>query len=185
MKRIKNSDIRIDITGYGLPERYNFRFYTLDPSTYIEKTEADVDIEGEKMYLGLDWSLLILLGEGVLRYDLTKHIPDETYPDGYYDAKVTRSTNYYIISSVQPIPPTESASTLETVIELISLEQDERMSADQNLQDQIDAFSGVTKEYVDQQDAAVEAKIPKEWTGTKEEYDSLSAHTTDITYYII
>lgn len=94
-----------------------------------------------------------MLGEGALSYVLTKHIPDESYPDGYYDTTVTRATNYYIVTTVQPIPPSESATTLEVIINLIedfegdmmdnlSAETYNRMLNDQELEDSISGLTG-------------------------------------------
>ena len=124
MKRIYNSDVRLQTDGMNLPEAFTFNFYTIDQNINITKDESDVDENG---YINLDWSMLQLLGEGALSYVLTKHIPDESYPDGYYDTTVTRVTNYYIVTTVQPIPPSESATTLEVIINLIEDFEDDML----------------------------------------------------------
>ena len=150
MKRIYNSDVRLQTEGMNLPEAFTFKFYTIDQNVNITKNEDDVDENG---YINLDWNMLQLLGEGALSYVLTKHIPDESYPDGYYDTTVTRATNYYIVTTVQPIPPSESATTLEVIINLIedfegdmmdnlSAETYNRMLNDQELEDSISGLTG-------------------------------------------
>ena len=153
MKRIYNSDIRFNITGLNLPESYDFTFYTVDENVNIKKDETDAYEESGNTYIALDWSVLQLLGEGSMSYKLTKHIPDPEFPDRTYDSEITRITNYYIVSDVQPIPSGESASTLEIIINLIdgyeenmeqmlALEAYDRTQADQQLQTEVSGLTG-------------------------------------------
>lgn len=150
MKRIYNSDVRLQTDGMNLPEAFTFNFYTIDQNINITKDEDDVDENG---YINLDWALLQLIGQGVLCYTLTKRIPDESYPDGYYDTTVTRATNYYVVTAVEPIDPSQSGSTIEIIINLIedfednmmdrlSAETYNRMLNDQELEDSISGLTG-------------------------------------------
>lgn len=55
MKRIYNSDVRIQTDGMNLPEAFTFNFYTIDQNINITKNEDDVDENG---YINLDWNML-------------------------------------------------------------------------------------------------------------------------------
>ena len=171
MKRIYNSDVRLQTDGMNLPEFFTFKFYTVNKNVNIEKDQDDVDENG---YINLDWALLQLIGQGVLCYTLTKRIPDESYPDGYYDTTVTRATNYYVVTAVEPIDPSQSGSTIEIIINLIedfednmmdrlSAETYNRMLNDQELEDSISGLTG-----------RVEALEEKDYSGyaTKVELES-------------
>ena len=191
MKRINNSDIRINILGMNLPEKFTFQFYTVDENVNINRTEEDVDSEG---FVNLDWSLLQLLGEGVMSYILTKHIPDTSYPDGYYDVTITRATNYYIVTDVEPIPPEQSGQTLDIIIDiideyskytngLVSAETENRIEADNaisgsvsNLDERVTALENIDlSEYAtktDLQDGVEDAEAyTREYAYNKTEVD--------------
>lgn len=208
MKRIYNSDIKFNITNLNLPDEYDFKFYTVDKNTFIEKDNTDAYEEGGNTYIALDWSLLQLLGQGPLSYKLVKKIPDPEFPDRTYDAAVNRVTNYYIVTAINPIDPSESATTLEIIINIIenyegvlseelASEAEMRQLGDKALQESVSGLTervealenmdfGVTKEYVDQSIDGLRDEIAsKEWTGTQEEYDALPEHSDDITYYIL
>ena len=190
MKRINNSDIRINILGMNLPEKFTFQFYTVDENININRTEEDVDSEG---FVNLDWSLLQLLGEGAMSYILTKHIPDPSYPDGYYDVTLTRATNYYIVTDVEPIPPEQSGQTLDIIIDiideyskytdgLVSAETENRIESDNeisgsvsNLDERVTALETDHAQYVtktDLQDGVEEAEAyTREYAYNKTEVD--------------
>jgi hypothetical protein len=190
MKRINNSDIRINILGMNLPEKFTFQFYTVDENVNINRTEEDVDSEG---FVNLDWSLLELLGEGALSYILTKHIPDTSYPDGYYDVTITRATNYYIVTDVEPIPPEQSGQTLDIIIDiideyskytngLVSAETENRIESDNaisgsvsNLDERVTALENIDHQYAtktDLQDGVDEAEAyTRDYAYSKTEVD--------------
>ena len=119
MKRINNSDIRIRVSKSTLPEKFDFKFFTTDPATYIEKTQDDAVVSGDTVYIDLAWQYLQLLSTGIMCYELTRSYPDEKFPDGYFDTIATYTSDYYLETEAQPIPPSESATTLEIVIQLI------------------------------------------------------------------
>ena len=201
MKRINNSDIRINILDMNLPEKFTFQFYTVDENVNINRTEEDVDSEG---FINLDWSLLQLLGEGILSYILTKHTPDTSYPDGYYDVTITRSTNYYIVTDVEPIPPEQSGQTMDIIIGiideyskytdgLVSAETENRIEADNaisgsvsNLDDRVTALENIDRQYAtksDVQEGVEDSKAyTREYAYSKTDVDEKIA-TIDTTNY--
>ena len=201
MKRINNSDIRINILDMNLPEKFTFQFYTVDENVNINRTEEDVDSEG---FINLDWSLLQLLGEGILSYILTKHTPDTSYPDGYYDVTITRSTNYYIVTDVEPIPPEQSGQTMDIIIGiideyskytdgLVSAETENRIEADNaisgsvsNLDERVTALENIDHQYATKsevQEGVDDAKAyTREYAYSKTDVDEKIA-TIDTTNY--
>lgn len=177
MKRIYNSDVRIDVSGMSLTDKFTLRFYTSEPKVAITKTQDDVDGNG---YINLDWAMLQMLGSGTLSYTLTRRIEDASYSDGHYDSTVTRVTNYYIVSAVDPIEPEESGSTMTAIISLIegfetdlrgkiAGEADDRQKADQALSDAITGIAGRLE--------TLESFDATEYTYSKAEIDAKDAET--------
>lgn len=175
MKRINNSDIRIRVDKEVLPEKFRFRFYTTDTETYIERTQEDAIVSGDTIFIDLAWQYLQLLSTGIMCYELQRSYPDPRFPDGYYDTVATYSSDYYIESEAQPIPPAESATTLEIVIQLIedmeelySTQLSGETSAREALEDELHGnyyTSGQTEQYV--QDAIDNLNIGSYYTSAQ------------------
>ena len=99
-----------EVRGKG--ERYKITFYTVNNSVNIQKTDQDVT-DG---IITLNGSELMTIGEGVMNFRVDNIAADAGYNDGVYNSSFTRTTKYYIVSSVI-IPDGEDT---ETVIDLIS-----------------------------------------------------------------
>ena len=175
MKRINNSDIRIRVDKEVLPEKFRFRFFTTDSETYIERNQEDAIVSGDTIFIDLAWQYLQLLSTGIMCYELQRSYPDPRFPDGYYDTVATYSSDYYIESEAQPIPPAESATTLEIVIQLIedmeelySTQLSGETSAREALADELHGnyyTSGQTEQYV--QDAIDNLNIGSYYTSAQ------------------
>lgn len=109
----RNDDIAFNMNEVrGKGERYKITFYTVNNSVNIQKTDQDVT-DG---IITLNGSELMTIGEGVMNFRVDNIAPNAGYNDGVYNSSFTRTTKYYIVSSVI-IPDGEDT---ETVIDLIS-----------------------------------------------------------------
>lgn len=109
----RNDDIAFNMNEVrGKGERYKITFYTVNNSVNIQKTDQDVT-DG---IITLNGSELMTIGEGVMNFRVDNIAADAGYNDGVYNSSFTRTTKYYIVSSVI-IPDGEDT---ETVIDLIS-----------------------------------------------------------------
>lgn len=92
-----NDDIAFnvnDIRGKG--DRYNIVFYTVDVNTNITKSDRDV-VNG---YISLNGSDLVNLGQGVMNIKVCNIEENSGYNDGVYNSAFTRTTKYYIVSTI-------------------------------------------------------------------------------------
>lgn len=99
MKRIyKNNDLVIKLTSkidLAKAETVELVFYTLNKANSIKKTKADIDENDE---ITLEWKELSKLEQGVLYYDYSIGMNDESMTDGTFDAVSREMTNYYIVT---------------------------------------------------------------------------------------
>lgn len=126
MKRIyKNSDIKLDLTSLkGIEGKFIIKFYTTNKEFFIRKTDQDVVVEDEKIYLKLNWSELEVIGDGVLNYVINFISPDADYDDGKFNNTISKTTDYYICSNVQ-VTEEETESIVDIVAELgVSLNEE-------------------------------------------------------------
>ena len=107
MKRIyKNNDLAFNLTINNFPinkdliNSIEFKFYTLNQSNYILKTQDDIDVYNQVI---LEWSDLKKLEEGVLYYDYTVSLNNESMNDGTEDTVTKKMTNYYIVTGIDNI----------------------------------------------------------------------------------
>ena len=107
MKRIyKNNDLVFNLTIDNFPinkdliESIEFKFYTLNQSNYILKTQDDIDVYNQVI---LQWDELKTLEEGVLFYDYIVSVNDNTMRDSKLDTVSKVMTNYYIVSESDSI----------------------------------------------------------------------------------
>lgn len=103
-----NDDIAFnvnDIRGKG--DRYNIVFYTVDVNTNITKSDRDV-VDG---YISLNGSDLANLGQGVMNIKVCNIEENSGYNDGVYNSAFTRTTKYYIVSTIVT-PDDGSGSTI-------------------------------------------------------------------------
>lgn len=107
MKRIyKNNDLAFNVTINNFPinkdliNSIEFKFYTLNQSNYILKTQDDIDVYNQVI---LEWSELRKLEEGVLFYDYNLSLKNEEMNDGTEDTVNKIMTNYYIVTGNETI----------------------------------------------------------------------------------
>lgn len=107
MKRIyKNNDLAFNLTINNFPinkdliNSIEFKFYTLNQSNYILKTQDDIDVYNQVI---LEWSELRKLEEGVLFYDYNVSLKNEEMNDGTEDTVNKIMTNYYIVTGNETI----------------------------------------------------------------------------------
>ena len=107
MKRIyKNNDLAFNLTINNFPinkdliNSIEFKFYTLNQSNYILKTQDDIDVYNQVI---LEWSELRKLEEGVLFYDYNVFLKNEEMNDGIEDTVNKIMTNYYIVTGNETI----------------------------------------------------------------------------------
>ena len=107
MKRIyKNNDLAFNLTINNFPinieliESIEFRFYTINQSNYILKTQADINMYNQVL---LSWDELKTLEEGVLYYDYTIKIKNDEMNDGTQDTVNKVMTNYFICTGTDNI----------------------------------------------------------------------------------
>lgn len=107
MKRIyKNNDLAFNLTINNFPinkdliNSIEFKFYTLNQSNYILKTQDDIDIYNQVI---LEWNELRKLEEGVLFYDYKLSLKNEEMNDGTEDTVNKIMTNYYIVTGNETI----------------------------------------------------------------------------------
>lgn len=103
-----NDDIAFnvnDIRGKG--DRYNIVFYTVDVNTNITKSDRDV-VDG---YISLNGSDLVNLGQGVMNIKVCNIEENSGYNDGVYNSAFTKTTKYYIVSTIVT-PDDGSGSTI-------------------------------------------------------------------------
>lgn len=107
MKRIyKNNDLVFNLTINNFPinkdliNSIEFKFYTLNQSNYILKTQDDIDVYNQVV---LEWSELRKLEEGVLFYDYNLSLKNEEMNDGTEDTVNKIMTNYYIVTGNETI----------------------------------------------------------------------------------
>ena len=107
MKRIyKNNDLAFNLTINNFPinieliDSIEFRFYTINQSNYILKTQADINMYNQLL---LSWDELKILEEGVLYYDYTIKIKNDEMNDGTQDTVNKVMTNYFICTGTDNI----------------------------------------------------------------------------------
>lgn len=109
-----NDDIAFnvnDIRGKG--DRYNIVFYTVDVNTNITKSDRDV-VNG---YISLNGSDLVNLGQGVMNIKVCNIEENSGYNDGVYNSAFTRTTKYYIVSTI--VTPDDGSGSGGVGIEVI------------------------------------------------------------------
>lgn len=100
-----------DIRGKG--DRYNIVFYTVDVNTNITKSDRDV-VNG---YISLNGSDLVNLGQGVMNIKVCNIEENSGYNDGVYNSAFTRTTKYYIVSTI--VTPDDGSGSGGVGIEVI------------------------------------------------------------------
>ena len=103
MRRIyKNADLVLRLSYLGnLGDQFILRFYTNNPSLYVQKTQDDVMDDAIK----LDWDELSALGKGVLKYVAYNITEDSDFGDGTFDNSTSKTTDYYIVIENGETPP--------------------------------------------------------------------------------
>lgn len=116
MKRIgPRTDIKFKLSDFkGLTPNFKIRFFTTNQTFYVEKTQNDVTDD----YIKLNWSELQTIGKGVMNYTLFTYQTDEDFDDGVFDNSYSRTTDYYIMSSVDVGDDGQTTSMAEILADL-------------------------------------------------------------------
>ena len=109
-----NDDIAFNVNDVrGKGARYNIIFYTVDINENITKSDRDV-VDG---YISLNGTDLVNLGQGVLNIKVNNIENNAGYNDGIYNSSFTRTTKYYIVSTI--VTPDDGGSGSGTAVEVI------------------------------------------------------------------
>lgn len=132
MKRItKNSDIKLALSSIrGIyKENFTLYLYTTDSTVYVSYTQDDVSDD----CINIEWNSIKFIGDGVINYICTNHVPDEEYSDHSCDKTLFGTTEYYLDKSDDSV-----ADTIKDLTQQISRETTERKQEDSSLKDYID-----------------------------------------------
>lgn len=111
-KIYKGSDVLIELalkdmegTAYRLDSvtRFNIKFFTTNPETYIEASYENGEYNGiqneeDADYVVLNATDLDKLEDGIIHYTYSVRIVNGSFDDGFYDEVVTDESNLYLKS---------------------------------------------------------------------------------------
>lgn len=111
-KIYKGSDILIELalkdmegTAYRLDAvtRFNIKFFTANPETYIEASYENGEYNGIQKEDDADCVVLNAadldkLEDGIIHYTYSVRIVNDSFDDGFYDEVVTDESNLYLKS---------------------------------------------------------------------------------------
>ena len=120
MRRIyPNKDVVFAIDNYPISERFIIKFYTTDKNRYIRKTSENIIVENGQRWLKMNWNEFATLGDGVINVEVNNLTNDEDFDDNIFNNVFTRTTDYYLVSTI-PIQPDEEQTIQEIIADYMT-----------------------------------------------------------------
>ena len=120
MRRINyGQDFIFNVDDYPIGERFVIKFYTTDKNRHIRKTSENVIVENDQRLLKMNWSEFATLGDGVINVEVNNLTNDEDFDDNIFNNVFTRTTDYYLVSTI-PIQPDEEQTIQEIIAEYMT-----------------------------------------------------------------